>query len=141
MKKEYAKRFWVVFSLILLCVMFGTGCGNKTSTKNDIKELEASGTQNTMQVGDTFKVVLKGNMSTGYGWFYTLDNKDMIEFSSTSDVQDKKNVAGSPSTFTWNFKALKAGQTKITFKYYREWEGEASATKDNTKEYPVTITK
>jgi inhibitor of cysteine peptidase len=124
---------------MLFLIIGAVGCSSTTAPdKNDLKMLESSGIQNSFKVGDSFKVVLKGNPSTGYAWNYTMDNKDIIELSSSNEVPDKENITGSGSTFIWHFKALKAGQIKLTYKYYRDWEREATAAKEDTIEYLIT---
>ncbi|BAF60542.1 predicted secreted protein [Pelotomaculum thermopropionicum SI] len=102
------------------------------------KLLEASGTPNTLDTGETGRVILKGNSTTGYTWHYTIENGDVVKLDSGYNVRDS-GMIGAGSTFIWDFKALQAGRTKITFKYYREWEGEASATADNTVEYLIQV--
>lgn len=141
MKKKCTIRSWAVLGLIISCLLIGViGCSSKTTpAKNDLKVLESSGIKNTFKVGDTFNVVLKGNPSTGFAWYYTIDNNDVIELSSNNNVPDKNNVAGSASTYSWSFKALKTGQVKIIYRYYQGWLGEASVTKENTIEYLITV--
>jgi len=102
------------------------------------KLLEASGAPNSLNIGETGRVILKGNPTTGYAWHYTIENSDLVKLDSAYTVRDS-NMIGAGNTFVWNFKALQAGRTRITFKYYREWEGEASATADNTVEYPIRV--
>lgn len=111
---------------------------SKLITK-EVKTLKAFGVENVVKVGDLFKVILKGNPSTGYSWYYTIDNDEMLESRAVNETPDKENVPGSGSTFTWNFKALKTGQVKLVYKYYRSFEGEATATKENTIEYLVKV--
>jgi len=96
---------------------------------------------NNLTVGNIGRVVLEGNSTTGYSWHYTIGNSKMLSLNSESFVQDTaaEGMVGVGGTYTWDFKALKAGQTKITFKYYRDWEGETSATADNIKVYQITI--
>ena len=48
--------------------------------------------KNTFVIGDTFKVVLKGNPSTGFAWYYTIDNNDIIKLISNNNVQDSPNM-------------------------------------------------
>lgn len=77
MKREYTikSRVMSVLSMLFLIICV-VGCSSKTAPdKNDLKMLESSGIQNSFKVGDSFKVVLKGNPSTGYAWNYTTDNK------------------------------------------------------------------
>ncbi|NLI13986.1 MAG: DUF4163 domain-containing protein [Peptococcaceae bacterium] len=102
------------------------------------KLLEASGTQNSLNIGETGRVILRGNPTTGYTWHYTIENSDLVKLDSEYEVRDS-NMIGAGSTFIWNFRALQAGRTSVTFKYYREWEGEASTTADNTVEYLIRV--
>ncbi len=102
------------------------------------KLIEASGTPNQLNVGETGRVVLKGNPATGYAWHYTVQNSDIVKLDTEYAVRDS-NMIGAGSTFIWNFKALKAGETGITFKYCRGWEGEASAAADSTAEYLIRV--
>ena len=56
----------------------------------------------------------------------------------TNELNNSKPIiVGAGSKHTWNFKGVKQGTTKISFKYYRSWEGEKSATK--TSEYTIKI--
>lgn len=91
---------------------------------------------NVLNIGQNGKVVLKGNPTTGYTWHYTIEDNNIIKLASESSIQDS-NLMGAGSTFIWNFKALKAGETKITFKYYRDWESSAKDT--DTVEYTITV--
>lgn len=105
---------------------------------DESKLIESSGTPNSLDVGETGKIILKGNPTTGYTWHYTIENKDIVKLDSENDVRDT-DMIGAGNTYTWNFKALKAGQTRLTFKYYRDWEGEASTTASNTIEYLICV--
>jgi|GEM_PF-575883 len=91
-----------------------------------------------LQAGDSFSLNLKGNPTTGYTWHVSIENPDAATLLSTEIVPDS-DLIGAGSTFTWHFKAGKAGDTKIIMKYYRDWEGEASATADNIVTYNMTI--
>ena len=91
---------------------------------------------NTLMKGDMSMVTLKGNPTTGYSWEYTIEDESVIKLESESSVTDN-NAIGAGSTFKWSFRALKAGETKITFKYYRPWEGTANA--ETTIEYLIKV--
>ena len=105
---------------------------------DESKLLEAAGAPNSLTVGETGRVVLGRNPTTGFTWHYAVENDDIVKQDYENDVRDSDRI-GSGNTYTWNFKALKEGQTRITFKYYRDWEGEASTTADNTVEYPICV--
>ena len=93
-------------------------------------------TQKELSVGEISTVTLKGNPTTGYSWQYTIEDSSIIKLDKESSVPDSAAM-GAGSTFTWDFKALKAGETKIIFKYYRPWEGEATA--EQTIEYTIKV--
>jgi predicted secreted protein len=95
-----------------------------------------TGTTNELTTGDTADVTLKGNPTTGYTWQYTIADESIIKLDGESSVTDS-DLIGAGSTFTWNFKALKPGETKITFKYYRAWEGNENA--QQTVEYIIKV--
>jgi len=92
-------------------------------------------------VGSTIPVSLKGNPTTGYNWLYTIGDSSIIEKTTDNYVSDSKSasIVGAGGTYTWTFKALKAGETTITFKYYRSWLGESSATAEDTLVYKITV--
>jgi len=104
-------------------------------------QLLSDSSVNNLAVGNIGRVVLKGNTTTGYTWHYKIGNEKIISLNSESFVQDAaaEGLVGAGGTYTWDFKALKAGQTSITFKYYRDWEGEASVTADNIREYQIVV--
>lgn len=89
-----------------------------------------------VQTGDLFSVSLNGNPTTGYTWHYTIENKD-IASGILEEIVPDSDLIGAGSTFTWTLKALKPGETRILFKYYRDWEGESSATPENTIIYKL----
>lgn len=91
-----------------------------------------------VKAGDTFNITLKGNPTTGYTWHVKIKNSAVITQVSEKSVADSALI-GAGSTFTWEFKALETGNTKITFQYYRDWEGEASVTAENTVVYNISV--
>ncbi len=94
--------------------------------------------QNILSVGDIGQVVLNGNPSTGYTWHCSLSNGDVLSLVSENyNTSAKPGVAGAGGTYTWNFEAQKAGESKATFQYYRDWEGTQSALQ--TFVYEITV--
>lgn len=100
----------------------------------------------TTSAGKTVAITLDENTTTGYSWHYVIGNTDLIKFDSENTAGSDSSAAssvpgrvGAGSEHTWNFKGLKAGTTKITFKYYRGWETEKATV--NTVEYTVKITE
>ncbi len=91
-----------------------------------------------VKAGEKFSLSLKGNPTTGYMWHYKIADATIVSVVSENITADS-GLIGAGSTFAWDFKALKAGATKITFKYYRDWEGEASTTAENSINYNISV--
>jgi inhibitor of cysteine peptidase len=97
------------------------------------------GTVTALPVGDIAQVILQGNATTGYTWHYTLTGDGVLTLvSDCYSITAPTSIVGAGGTYTWNFKALKAGEASITFKYYREWEGEQAALEQ--VEYKIQVT-
>lgn len=101
------------------------------------KQLEPK-TDNILNIGQMGRVILNGNPTTGYTWHYKIENEDKLKEVESAEVGWSIAI-GSGSTFTWDFEAVKAGKAKITFKYYRDWEGEASTKPENIVGYEVEV--
>ncbi|OHD07655.1 MAG: hypothetical protein A2086_16110 [Spirochaetes bacterium GWD1_27_9] len=86
-----------------------------------------------------YLIELEGNPSTGYWWYYTIGDNTIIKNidSKTFDFHSGEFIVGAPIIGIWKFKCLKIGETKITFKYYRSWEGEDSASE--TKIFNIKV--
>ena len=93
--------------------------------------------KNTLPVGVIGRVKLDGNPTTGYDWYFTVSDESMLTLVSDGYTSTHPGADGAGGTYVWNFKGLKPGEAKITFKYYRAWEGEDSAEK--TAVYRVTV--
>jgi inhibitor of cysteine peptidase len=97
-------------------------------------------TVNTLSVGAIGQVVLKGNPTTGYSWHFEVSGDGVLALVSECYSDSSQNVlVGGGGRYIWNFKALKAGEATVTFKYYRAWEGESSATAENTVIFRVLV--
>lgn len=94
----------------------------------------------------TIQLKLEENITTGCTWHVEIENEGMLkvnvdeykDLDKSEDNKDKEIICGAPGVHVWNFKALKEGTTKITFKLYQDWE---SKKVYDTKEYTVTIGK
>lgn len=91
-----------------------------------------------VKAGETFSVSLKGNPTTGYQWHYAIEDPTVVRLISETSVSDS-TLIGAGSTYIWDFQGLAPGISKLTFKYYRSWEGEASTTPENTVVYQAII--
>jgi len=76
-----------------------------------------------VNVGDNFKIELKSNPTTGYQWQLAEPiNKNTVELVSSDYILPNTNLTGAGGKEVWIFKAIKAGEIKISLKYVRSWE-------------------
>lgn len=77
------------------------------------------------EAGVSFNIELKSNPTTGYQWQILKIDKNFLELESSTFVpslNENSNIVGSGGVEVWSFKALKAGQTSVSFVYSRSWE-------------------
>lgn len=75
-----------------------------------------------LKKGDTFKIILKSNPTTGYQWNADFD-ETLIELVNTSYKADEPQLMGSGGTEIFEFKIIGSNtDTNIRFTYARPWE-------------------
>ena len=130
MKK--ALIYWV---LVLIIAMAMTGCGSPKVTA-----YTESGKTITTSADQEFTISLQANPTTGYDWKTSSFDTNLISLVKKDYNQDDhtgKPLVGSGGTDFFTFKALKAGEAKITFIYYRPWE--APKPEDQRQVFTVVI--
>ncbi|KYC54222.1 MAG: Chagasin family peptidase inhibitor I42 [Candidatus Methanofastidiosum methylothiophilum] len=88
------------------------------------EKIYTEGTQGAINVkkGDTFKITLKSNPTTGYQWNADFD-ETLIQLVDTSYKADEPQLMGSGGTEIFEFKAIGSNSnTTIKFAYARAWE-------------------
>jgi|GEM_PF-2928201 len=77
----------------------------------------------------TYEVTLEGNGTTGYEWTYAMSEEGIVKETSNASVSEgKEGMVGAPSTYIWDFEALKPGTVTLTYDYARSWEGRSIRT-------------
>jgi inhibitor of cysteine peptidase len=89
-----------------------------TSQKNISKEIAVS-------AGDSFKVSLESNPTTGFSWPEQAQVNDtaVLKQMNHEYVEPDSELMGAPGQEVWTFKALKKGTATISMEYSRTWEG------------------
>jgi predicted secreted protein len=78
-------------------------------------------------VGETFDVPLEGIPTSGYIW--ELDPRglpDQVEFLAAEMTPATGQIAGGLAVQAFTFRAVRAGEGRIRFRYRRRWEAEPS---------------
>jgi inhibitor of cysteine peptidase len=88
-----------------------------------------------LRVGDTLRVVLPANVSTGYSWQVASNDAGVLQPASSQNGQAAPRRMGAPGQQTLSFTARAPGQDHLTLTYARPWE---KGTKP-ARTYSVTI--
>ncbi|MDD4183346.1 MAG: protease inhibitor I42 family protein, partial [Candidatus Omnitrophica bacterium] len=108
--------------LIFLCLVSFSIAENLTQDKT-IK----------VEAGQDFTITLEANATTGYEWQLAKPlDENRFKLISSGYVADKLNRIGAGGRQVWVFKALKAGETVISFKYIRQWEKNTPPAKEES---------
>jgi len=94
-------------------------CDNFSEQGNITRNLEVA-------VGDTIKVTLCSNASTGFQWSETaqIGAPALIQQVEHEFVAPEgEGLVGAPGNEVWTFEALEKGTTTIAMEYSRPWEG------------------
>jgi inhibitor of cysteine peptidase len=79
----------------------------------------------TMNVGDTLKVTLASNPSTGFQWAEKLliSEPKVLTQTSYESVPSTTGVPGAAGTEVWTLQAKEPGNTTVSSTYSRPWPG------------------
>ena len=88
-----------------------------------------SGKEYTVKAGEVVEIRLMGQLGTGFSWKASIDSAFLEEVGSDVLTGEKQETSGW-DTQIFQFKALKAGKTKISFQYKRHWEKKEVVKKD-----------
>lgn len=94
-------------------------CDEFINVKHITKEVEVN-------AGDSFKVTLCSNPTTGFEWSESAqigDQTVMEQVKHRFAAPKNKQLAGAAGQEIWTFRALKEGTTTISMEYSQPWEG------------------
>ncbi len=121
----------------------GTSSNQPAESVVDQTVTEAdNGSDVTLKVGDTLRVQLPSNPSTGYSWQVSQDDKAILAPVGEPQFDLGPNVTPIPGrggTETFTFKAVAAGETTLTLIYVRPWETNVTPTPNDTFTLNVTV--
>ncbi len=80
----------------------------------------------TLRRGQSARVELQTNASTGYTWKVDADRGVSVTLVTT--VATRPGMVGAPSLATYRIIGTRRGTYRIVFRYMRPWEGKAVRT-------------
>ena len=114
--------------IVSAVTIFFVGCSS-----NLVISDENNGSSLTVDIGKVIEVKLDGQISTGYSWEW-VSNDSFTEADVPKIILVDKMPGGHDIT-VFTLKAVKAGETKLFFKYHRKWENKSKPE----KEYSVDV--
>ena len=128
------RRFLVPCLLICLISFAFVSCKKTSEPVIEKTDYDLTTTGTTYEIPlDKFAVVkLEENATTGYSWFYFIDDESILGFSTetTTATNPDPKIVGAPMNHIWKFKALQPGTTTLKFAYVRDWEAKAIELKN-----------
>jgi predicted secreted protein len=85
---------------------------------------DASGTEVTFPVGDTFEVALGETRTAGFQWCFVKEGEPVCELLSESS-DSPSGAAGGSGTHHWQFRIAIQGAAEILLHHRRPWEADA----------------
>lgn len=85
-----------------------------------------SGKTTTLRRGQSARVELQANASTGYTWKVEVDRG--ISVSLVATVATRPGMVGAPSVATYRIVGTRRGMYRVAFRYMRPWEAKAVRT-------------
>jgi len=113
--KRAVLSLWV---LLILCGILFSCSPRRTISVGESE----NGKTVEIKAGDTVKIALAGNPTTGYNWYVSsVDTQVLAQVGDPSFVASS-NATGASGLITLTFHASIAGQTSLQLQYKRSWE-------------------
>ena len=115
------KKFLILVAVAMVAICLMAGCADEVKTYTD------SGQAISINANQEFAIALSSNPTTGYSWQESHDETmlELVEKTYKPGETAKQGVVGAGGVDHFRFRALKAGETKITMTYKRPWEKES----------------
>lgn len=130
--KVGAVKILIALTVTLLMVFLLAGCADSSVNKVSLPQVTE---------GETFEITLDAHGGTAYSWSYEISSNSGIEYVTQEFIPadgDFDIIGGGQLKYT--FKAIKAGNYKITFKLQIPWEATAP-TPIEKNIYSITVVK
>jgi inhibitor of cysteine peptidase len=119
------KRLIGVFVLAAVVGSLLVACAPAAKVYSDPAETIA------VNVGESFIIALDSNPTTGYMWYEDYDNSFLqLLGHKYEESPSGYGVVGAGGTESFDFKALKQGDTEIKMVYKQGWEGGSVGEED-----------
>jgi inhibitor of cysteine peptidase len=127
MRSSKSLRVRVELILIVLLSVWCAGCPHKAVTITADKNYD--GRTIKMGVGDTVKLALAENPTTGYRWeILAKPEPACVTVGDAYVANPAMNTIGGGGAHEWEFRGVKKGTGTLRLGYRRPWEKDAART-------------
>ena len=121
-------RLTALAAVLLYAAGAGTHVAAAETAKPMLQLSEADNDRTVdVHVGDTIRLTLPENATTGYRW--AIDRHDDVAGVVSEEPRYPSNAIGSGGEAVFTFQANKTGSGEIALKNWRQWEGDSSVTR------------
>ena len=143
MSNNFLFKIFIVTLVIAICSGNNNPDEEKNNTKSEIFDFVPKTDEAfliTVEKAETFSIKIKGNPSTGYGWYLeniSLINESLIKplnldnYNGTDDYVADKNpqgMVGGGGNYFFKFVSVNKGQLTLTFSNKRPWDPSTAKT-------------
>lgn len=120
------KRTIVIAGLVLIALVAAGALAAFAMSTDEPSEAtvytaDDDGTSIVLEPGQSFSVVLAGNVTTGYSW--QVEGIDAAILSAAEPVYvSESELMGAGGSYTFTFTAAGSGETELRLVYLRPWE-------------------
>ena len=135
----------VVTALAVLGALLCTGCAQERPGEvawelpidNFYQQPHPDADEVHVPVGDTFKLILGSNATTGFRWSEeaSIDDTSLLNQVSHEYVAPGTDLPGAAGKEIWEFEALKEGEATVYLEYRQPW----SSHSEPEWSYTVTV--
>jgi predicted secreted protein len=92
----------------------------------------------SLNVGDTLRVVLQANITTGYGWQVATNNAALLKAGTVTNMAADSKKIGAPGRQEIVFTAIAQGADRLVLAYRRPWEKKAAPARTLALEVEIS---
>ncbi|MCL2025926.1 MAG: protease inhibitor I42 family protein [Leptospirales bacterium] len=122
--------FYLKYAVFAMAAVF-FGCASNLTISD-----ENNGSTITVETGKVIEVKLGGQMGTGYSWKWISNDFFIQEGVPKITPVDKRPGGRELTVFT--LRAAKLGETRLIFRYQREWEKKQQPEKEYSVNAVIT---
>lgn len=105
------------FVPIILLALALTACSSAKTINQDM-----NGSTINIGIGETLKVKLEGNPTTGYEWQLASVEESILNWDGVPQYKSDSKLVGAGGEYTFVFEGKSPGTTHLEFSYLRPWE-------------------